>query len=136
MDLIQQLSVVFLVLATLAVALWWLKRRGAARFALRIPRSKSSRSLEAVERLPLGPQHSLHLIRAGDRALLIGVSPSGCALLESGWAACAGGNIDFRTRPGRFARRRGADHRHTIESLTWTGTRHGNVRVGRLEASK
>jgi hypothetical protein len=41
-----------------------------------------------VERLMLGPQHSLHLVRLAGRGLLVGTSPAGCAVLESfEWAS-------------------------------------------------
>jgi flagellar biogenesis protein FliO len=48
------------------------------------PRPGRLRRLTVVERLPLGAHHSIHLVRLGDRAILIGVSPAGCALLETG----------------------------------------------------
>jgi len=31
----------------------------------------------------LGPQHALHLVRLGERGMLLSSSPSGCALIES-----------------------------------------------------
>ncbi len=76
----------------LAVALrWW-----AARPRLPMPgvRRRGPRRLEALDRLPLSAQHTLHLVRVGDRALLIGVHPGGCSLLESLPAAplAAGGS--------------------------------------------
>ena len=40
--------------------------------------------LEVIDRLALGPKHSLHLVRLADRTLLVGLSPQGCSLLESG----------------------------------------------------
>jgi flagellar biogenesis protein FliO len=39
--------------------------------------------------LSLTPQHSLHLVRVADRTLLVGLSPQGCNLLESGPSAAA-----------------------------------------------
>ena len=39
--------------------------------------------MELLERLPLTQQHSLHLIRVADRLVLVGVSPSTCAALET-----------------------------------------------------
>ncbi|MBM3774749.1 MAG: flagellar biosynthetic protein FliO [Acidobacteria bacterium] len=80
MEVIQQIGSVLLVLALLAGTLWWLRRRGPAHFARA---AKRGRQLELVDRLPLGPQHSLHLVRIADRALLVAVSPSGCRLLET-----------------------------------------------------
>jgi len=42
---------------------------------------KQRRQLECLERLPLGPQHSLHLVRAGERLMLVSSSPGGCQLI-------------------------------------------------------
>ncbi len=39
--------------------------------------------LGRLARLPLGPQHSLHLVRIGGASLLVACSPSGCALLQT-----------------------------------------------------
>lgn len=68
------------VLALLAATLWWLRRRG---LALALPRRANRRWLEAVERLPLSPQHSLHLIRLGGQALLLVCSPAGCTVVAT-----------------------------------------------------
>ncbi len=85
MDSLQQTVAVIVVLALLGATLFWLRRNGLAQFSLgasRIARGSSSRRLQLVERLPLSPQHSLQLVRVGDRELLIGISPGGCALLD------------------------------------------------------
>jgi flagellar biogenesis protein FliO len=82
MELLEQLTAVAGVLALLGATLWWLRARGAARFAPLATR-KFGRRLQAVERLPLGPQHTLHLVRVSGRSLLIATSPSGCTLLEA-----------------------------------------------------
>ena len=76
MEYFQQLVTVAGVLAGLAATLWWLRRRG---WAGGLP--KRRRELECLERLPLGPQHSLHLVRAGGRLMLVAASPGGCALI-------------------------------------------------------
>ena len=81
MDIFGQLAAVGVVLAMLSGTLWWLRRRG---IAVRLPVKKAAaRKLECLERLPLGPQHTLHLVRLGEMALLVAASPSGCALVES-----------------------------------------------------
>jgi len=80
MELIRQVLAVSAVLSSLAASLWWLRRKGLARYGSRGPRKHS---LQAVERLMLGPQHSLHLVRLAGRGLLVGTSPAGCAVLES-----------------------------------------------------
>jgi flagellar biogenesis protein FliO len=79
MDFGQQYAGVALVLCLLGAALWWLRRRGyAAPSATR----RTSRRLEALERLPLGPQHALHLVRIGRTLAVVSSSPSGCALVD------------------------------------------------------
>ena len=84
MELIQQLAAAGTVTLLLAATLWALRRRGWAQLAL--PGKRPARRLRAVERLPLGPQHTLHLVRFDGRALLVSSSPSGCALLDaSAW---------------------------------------------------
>ena len=96
MDLLQPLAAIVLVLGLLAAALLLLKKRGAATFQLpgqisgrftgaisgRLSGS-GQRKLEVLERVALGPQHSVHLVRVGERQVLIGTSPSSCQLLES-----------------------------------------------------
>ncbi len=66
------------VVGILLAALAWARRRGWVTLAGR----PAGRRLEALERLALGPQHTLHLVRLGDEALLVACSPSGCAVLE------------------------------------------------------
>jgi flagellar biogenesis protein FliO len=80
MEAMRQVWAVSAVLALLAASLWWLRRKGLARFA---PRRRSKQTLQAVERLTLGPQHALHLVRLAGRGLLVGTSPAGCGVLES-----------------------------------------------------
>jgi flagellar biosynthetic protein FliO len=71
---------VAVVLALLLLTLWWLRRRGIA--SVTLGRKTSARRLESLERLPLGPQHALHLVRLGGSALLISSSAAGCALIH------------------------------------------------------
>lgn len=85
----QQVSAIFGVLALLVGALWFLRNRGFANYR-GLPGRQSSQHLERIARLPLTPQHSVHLVRLSDHAILIGVSPSGCTLLESiSWSSAA-----------------------------------------------
>jgi flagellar biogenesis protein FliO len=80
MEAIQQMGAVAAVLALLLLTLWWLRRRGLA--GMTMGRKSAARRLENLERLPLGPQHALHLVRLGGSALLISASPAGCALIH------------------------------------------------------
>ena len=83
MEWIRQILAVSGVLALLGASLWWLRSRGLAQYGICRPSGSRQRALEAMERLPLGPQHSLHLVRLAGRGLLVGVSPAGCTLLGS-----------------------------------------------------
>jgi hypothetical protein len=66
------------VFAVLGLTLWWMRRKGMAGIrGLRV----EARSLEPVERLPLTPQHALHLIRVRGREMVVATHPQGCALL-------------------------------------------------------
>lgn len=80
MDLIQPLAAIVFVGALLGGLLLLLKKRGAAP----IP---GLRRLEVIERLTLSPQHALHLVRAGDRLVLIATAPSSCQVLDYAIAA-------------------------------------------------
>jgi flagellar biosynthetic protein FliO len=81
MEVLEQMTAVVLVLLLLAGSLWWLRRRGFAAFTL-APHHKERR-MECLERLTLGPQHTLHLVRVGEAELLLASSPSGCTLVET-----------------------------------------------------
>jgi flagellar biosynthetic protein FliO len=83
MEMFQQLAVVVSVLGLLCAGLWLLRRKGWAHTARRKDGVNGPR-LEVIDRLALTPNHSLHLVRLADRTLLIGLSPSGCNLLEAG----------------------------------------------------
>ena len=81
MEAIQQMAVVAVVLLLLGATLWVLRRRGLA--AVAFGKRPGGRRIECMERLPLGPQHTLHLVRVGETELLLACSPSGCSLVES-----------------------------------------------------
>ena len=68
MELFSQFAAVSAVLGLLGATLWWLRRRGIAGFAA-VPRA-GRRRVECLERVPLGPQQKLHLVRFGETALL------------------------------------------------------------------
>jgi len=74
-----QLFAVAGVLLLLGCALYFLRRKGVARFG----GADGGRQLQSLERLPLTPQHSLHLIRVYGRTVLIAVSPGGCSILDA-----------------------------------------------------
>jgi flagellar biosynthetic protein FliO len=81
MELAEQIAMVLAVFALLGALLWILKRRGLASLNLG-RRGGNARRVEVLERIPLTPQHALHLVRVSDKVLLIGTAPSGCTLLN------------------------------------------------------
>jgi flagellar biogenesis protein FliO len=84
MEVIQPFAAIVLVMALLGGALLFLKKRGGA--TLRFP-AAGPRRLEVIERVSLGPQHALHLVRTGDRVVLIATAPNSCQLLEAALAS-------------------------------------------------
>jgi flagellar biogenesis protein FliO len=87
MEQFEQLFAVAGVLMLLGGSLYFLRGRGMARFGLKTAGAANARQLQSIERLPLTPQHSLHLIRVYGRIVLIAVSPGGCSVLDgSAWS--------------------------------------------------
>lgn len=80
MDLIQPLAAIGIVGALLVGVLLLLRKRGG------VPHG-GTRRLAVLERIPLGPHHALHLVRADDRIILIATAPTSCQILD---AAAAG----------------------------------------------
>lgn len=96
MEYLQQMLAVLAVFGILGGALWWLRRRGLARFSMTTSR-KNQGVLSQVERLPLSPTHSLHLVRMADRVILIASWPGGCQAIESSpWNQIAQSSGDAR----------------------------------------
>jgi flagellar biogenesis protein FliO len=81
-ETLRQVLGVTAVLALLGITLWWLRKRGLA-YIPSAPGRRRTGALESVERLALSPTHALHLVRLGDRALVVATSPAGCQLMES-----------------------------------------------------
>jgi flagellar biogenesis protein FliO len=81
MDVLQQMTGVAVVFALLGVTILVLRRNGLAQLMVRKPQGE--RRLQLVERLSLTPQHSVHLVRLDKTLMVIGVSPTGCNVLDS-----------------------------------------------------
>jgi flagellar biogenesis protein FliO len=90
MDIVRQSLAITFVFALLWLALWLLRRRGALRIGFPrfgIPRLGFEKTraehtlLESQAKLALSAQHSVHLVRIGQRELVIAVHPSGVTLL-------------------------------------------------------
>ena len=84
MEIFQQIAAISFVFSLLGGALWWLRGRNMVSLsaAFRPARPGTSR-LQVIDRVRLTPQHSVHILRAGDRELTIVVHPAGCTLLDT-----------------------------------------------------
>lgn len=79
---LRQALSVLLVFLLLGLALWKLRRPGSAFRPPWRTTATTVRSLEAVERLALTPQHVLHLVRVQGREVLVATHPQGCTLIS------------------------------------------------------
>jgi flagellar biogenesis protein FliO len=83
MEIVRQVLAIVFVFGLLGAAVWALRRKGfAPRCGLPAGKRRAAR-LTVVDRAGLSPQHGLHLVRLGDRALLIAAHPAGCTVLEA-----------------------------------------------------
>ena len=88
MDDLQPILAVILVLSLLGGVLFFLRRRGIASFSALPARAAlgrqaaNARQLKVVERVPLGAQHALHLVRVGDKLILVATAPGSCQVLD------------------------------------------------------
>jgi len=82
MEVLRELLAVALVFALLGVSLWLLRGKGAFPWKRAAGGArKEARRLESLDRMALSAQHSLHLVRAANRVLLLVTHTSGCTLL-------------------------------------------------------
>ena len=81
MDLFERLLAIALVGALLAATLWILRRKPGMALRLRRP-GRQNAALESLNRLQLSAQHSVHLIRSGDRHLLVGLGSGTFVVLD------------------------------------------------------
>jgi flagellar biogenesis protein FliO len=77
MELLQQLAAVCFVLALLGAAVWFLKGK-----QMLVPGRSGSKQMEVVERVSLGPQHTLSLVRVNGVMMLIGTGPGVCEIRD------------------------------------------------------
>ena len=89
-------TVLFIAGLLLCGVVYTLHRKGLLRASVNLPRSNPKKLMQALERVPLSAQHSLHLVRVADRHILVAVSPGGCCLLESDLVLAAGENREVR----------------------------------------
>jgi len=74
-ELWREVAAVGAVFGLLGAAMWTLRGRAG------MIGTRAGKSLTAVERIALTPHHTLHLIRARGRELLVATHPQGCTLL-------------------------------------------------------
>jgi len=78
MDVIRQSLAITFVFLLLWAGLWFLRKRRRISFST----GRASRGLmESRGKLTLSAQHVVHLVRIGDRDLVLAVHPSGITLL-------------------------------------------------------
>lgn len=84
MEIFQQIAAIAFVFSLLGGALWWLRGRNMVALSAAFGPARASASrLQVIDRVRLTPQHSVHILRAGDRELTIAVHPAGCTLLDT-----------------------------------------------------
>ncbi len=91
MELMWQMAAVGFVFLLLAATLWWL--RGKGMLAVRRPfrSGQPAKPVSSEGRLHLDPQHALHLVRLGERGLLVATYTGGCTLIaEAPWSELSG----------------------------------------------
>ena len=80
MDIVKQSLAITFVFALLWAAIWFLRKRNNIRISL--PGGRGGQGLiESRGKLSLGAQHSVHVVRIGDRQLVVAVHPTGMTLL-------------------------------------------------------
>ncbi len=75
MDLLEQFAAVAAVLGLLGAMVWVLQRK-----RLLVSRRHGPKELEVVDRVSLGPQHSLSLVRVKGGVVLVGIGPGVCEI--------------------------------------------------------
>lgn len=78
MELLQQGLALVVVFGLLGTALWFVKKRQSPNL-----RARGERKMQVVERVALTPQHTLCLVKVGERLLMIGTAPTSCQLIET-----------------------------------------------------
>jgi flagellar biogenesis protein FliO len=79
---LRQAGSILLVISLLGFAVWKLRRPGEALGWNWRGAAAKGREMQAVERLALTPQHSLHLVRMHGCEIVIATHPQGCTLLS------------------------------------------------------
>jgi flagellar biogenesis protein FliO len=78
MELFQQGLALVVVFGLLGTALWFVKGRQVPTLRVR-----GNRKMQVVERVALTPQHTLCLVKVGEKLVLIGTAPTSCQLIQA-----------------------------------------------------
>lgn len=79
MESLQQLGAVLLVLSLLGAAVYGIRHKQMP--ALRFP--TTAKRLQVLERVSLTAQHTLCLVRVGDRELIVTTAPGNCQVIPA-----------------------------------------------------
>lgn len=82
MEALQQIGAILLVLGLLGSALYFLKKKKLAGFTDDL-RFGGERRLQVLERVALSPQHTLCLVRVGERVVMVTTAPGNCHVMET-----------------------------------------------------
>ena len=83
MELVEQMAAIALVFALLGAAVWLLRKNRLGPLVMLAPRRGprgEARQLEVVERVALGPQHTLALVKVNGALILVGTGPGVCEI--------------------------------------------------------
>jgi flagellar biogenesis protein FliO len=83
LEIVPQLGSVLLVFALLGIFAWGVKGRKSLPFWRVSTLQQRKGRLEVLDQLRLSPTHSVVLVRAGTKGLLLSLHTSGTTLLES-----------------------------------------------------
>ena len=84
MQLAEQIAGLLAVFGLLAIAVWALGRKTGRIWLLPGRRSTERETMSVAGRLSLTPHHSLHLVRVGDRTVLLATHPQGATFDPAG----------------------------------------------------
>jgi len=78
MEYLQQGLALLVVFGLLGTALWFVRARQGPNLRIR-----GERKMQVIERVSLTPQHTLCLVKVGERLVMIGTAPSSCQLIQT-----------------------------------------------------
>lgn len=84
MEVAEQVASVLAVFGLLAIAVYAFGRKTGRPWLTFRNQTRKADAMFVADRLVLTPQHSLHLVRVGDRSLLVATHPQGVAFDPAG----------------------------------------------------